>query len=138
MANEIINRVKCDVICEEPLISEIQCGKFFSKEQYQKDYPEEYECLKNAKAAKARFWYRFKDGEGPFDVYVRLRIFLDRLNLRKDGVVIIVSHQITLRVLTMILLNKGIEYFEDGERLANGEVFLIENQNLCKIYEQIK
>ena len=136
MANEIIDRVKCDVICEEPLISEIQCGKFFSDAQYQKDYPEEYECLKSSKAAKTRFWYRFKDGESPFDVYVRLRIFFDRLNLSEDGVAIIVSHQVTLRVLTMILLNKGIAYFEDGVRFANGEIVLIENQTLFTVDEQ--
>ena len=127
MATEIFNRVKCDEFCEEPLISEIQCGKFFSEEQYRKDYPQESELLRKFNDAKCRFWYRFKDGESPFDVYVRLRLFLAELKTNENGVAIIVSHNITLRVLAMMLQHKTVEQFDDGKRFANGEVLLIED-----------
>ena len=129
LANEITKRVKCNHIFEEPLVSEIQCGKFFSVEQYKKDFPQEYMALKNAKEAKVRFWYRYKDGESPFDVYVRVCIFLSKLNVSADGLTIIVSHQITLRILSLILLNKSINYFEESKKIANGEIIMIKKEN---------
>ena len=127
MATEIFNRVQCDKVREEPLISEIQCGKFFSEVQYQKDYPQESELLRKFKDARCRYWYRFKDGESPFDVYVRLRLFLTELKANENGVAIIVSHNITLRVLVMILQHESVEQFNDAKRFANGEVFFIED-----------
>ena len=130
LANEITKRVKCNQIFEEPLVSEIQCGKFFSVEQYKKDFPQEYMALKNAREAKARFWYRYKDGESPFDVYVRARIFLSKLNASAGGLTLIVSHQITLRVLSMILLNKSIDYFEECKKIANGEIIMINKEKI--------
>ena len=133
MANKIIERIQCDKICEEPLLSEIQCGKFFSKEQYEQEYPQENECLKKAVDTKSRFWYRFKDGESPFDVYVRVRLFLTTLDTNENVISIILSHQITLRVLEMILLNKNIGWFEEGKRFSNGEIVVIENQNLVAL-----
>ena len=127
LANEIIKRINCDRICEEPLISEIQCGNFFSEEQYQKEYPQESELLQKHKNFKCRFWYKFKDGESPFDVYVRLCLFLEKLKNMEDGVTIVVSHNITLRVLAMLLLGENIERFDEGKRFSNGEVFVIDS-----------
>lgn len=127
LATEIANRIKCDKVCEEPLISEIQCGKFFSEAQYQKDFPQEMELLRKFNDVKCRFWYRFKDGESPFDVYVRLRLFLSELKTNENGTAIIVSHNITLRVLAMILQHESVEQFNGGKRFANGEVLFIED-----------
>ena len=127
MANEIIKQIKCDKIFEEPLISEIQCGNFFSEEQYAKEFPLDYECLKQSKTTKTRFWCRFNGGESPFDVYVRARMFLSEQTMDENRLVIIVSHQMTLRVISMILLKKTTDYFEEGKRFQNGEVVLIEN-----------
>ena len=127
LANAIIKRIKCDRICEEPLISEIQCGKFFSEKQYQKEYPQESELLQKHRNFKCRFWYKFKDGESPFDVYVRLCLFLEKIKNMEDGVIIVVSHNITLRVLAMLLLGENIERFDEGKRFSNGEVFVIDS-----------
>lgn len=132
MANEITQRIKCDHIFEEPLISEIQCGKFFSIEQYEKDFPQDSERLKKSKLNKTRFWCKYKDGESPFDVYVRARMFLLGINMNGEGITIIVSHQMTLRVLSMIMHKKTIDYFEEGKKFENGEVVLIESDNLLK------
>ena len=125
LANEIKKRIKCNQIFEEPLVSEIQCGKFFSLEQYKNDFPHEYMALKNAKESKARFWYKYKEGESPFDVYVRARMFLSKLNINEDRLTLIVSHQITIRVLSLILLNKTIDYFEESKKITNGEIIMI-------------
>lgn len=127
LASEIIKRIKCDKVCEEPLISEIQCGNFFNAEQYEKDFPLDYERLKKSKTTKTRFWCRFNGGESPFDVYIRARMFLSEQAMNEEGITIIVSHQITLRVISMILLQKPTDYFEDGKRFQNGEVVFIEN-----------
>lgn len=127
LADEIIKRINCDKVCEEPLISEIQCGKFFSEEQYKKEYPQENELLQKFRSSKCRFWYKFKGGESPFDVYVRLCLFLTRLKNMEDGVTIVVSHNMVLRVLTMLLLNENIERFDEGKRFFNGEVFVIDS-----------
>ena len=75
------------------------------------------------------FWYIYKDGESPFDVDVRVCIFLSKLNVSADGLTIIVSHQITLRILSLILLNKSINYFEESKKIANGEIIMIKKEN---------
>ena len=126
LANEIVKRINCDKVCEEPLLSEIQCGNFFNEEQYQKEYPQENELLQKFKNFKCRFWYKFKGGESPFDVYVRLCLFLTKLKNMEEGATIVVSHNIALRVLTMLLLNENIERFDEGKRFSNGEIFVID------------
>lgn len=65
---------------EEPLVSEIQCGDFegYTFDQYKELYPSEYEKICDYKKNGARFWYKYRNGESPFDVNIRSNLFFDK------------------------------------------------------------
>ena len=89
MAELLQREVQFFSVREEPLLSEIQCGSFsgYTMKNYGVDHPDEYKKFVRYRNEKCRFYYRFPDGESPFDVYVRICLFLALFQLNKKLVI---------------------------------------------------
>lgn len=84
------------------------------------------------------FYYRFKQGESPADVYERVSPFIDHLMEIKDKKVVIVTHGLTLRIMLMKLLNLTVEEYEYLKNPENASVTTIYTAESLDIYEQEK
>ena len=117
---------------EEPLISEIQVGDLegYTIEEFRKNNPQEYERFLKYKQSRCRFWYKYPAGESPFDLNVRVNIFLNKLGVEKYDAIIIVSHLHLLKVLEMNLLGEDLEWYENAKSMNNAEVHVIEDMKV--------
>ena len=85
----------------------------------------------------SRFWYKFPNGESPFDISSRVNLFIQK-TCNYDSTVLIISHVHILKVLKMLLLNENLEWYEQENWMKNCEMQVIENGQLiqrvlCKI-----
>lgn len=84
------------------------------------------------------FYYRFKQGESPADVYERVSPFIDHLMEIKDKKIVIVTHGLTLRIMLMKLLNLTVEEYEYLKNPENASVTTIYTAESLDIYEREK
>ena len=118
---------------EEPLLSEQQYGLFngLTDAQISQLYPDEFAMFKLQIGINGDFFSRIPMGESPFDVYCRLSTFLEKL-YRQDDMIndhIIICHGAVIKVLSMLLLNKGFEYYNSEPEPENCSVRLIESSS---------
>ena len=117
---------------EEPLVSEIQCGDFegYTPELYKEYDPDEYEKMRKYKEGGARFWYRYRNGESPFDVNVRANLLMMKLKDCKSDIVIVISHLFFLKTLEMNLLKRDLIWMEQVKSFKNAEIHIINNNGI--------
>ena len=118
---------------EEILLTEIQCGDLaeYTMKQYYELNPEEHEKFKLYKKNMSRFWYKYPNGESPFDVSIRINSFLQKISGR-NSTILIVSHYHALKVLQMLLLNENLIWYEHESGMSNCEMRIIENGKLLQ------
>ena len=121
---------------EEPLLSEIQCGLFsgYTMKNYALVNPDEYKKFIRYKNEKCRFWYRFPEGESPFDVYVRVRLFFAQIENEDENFRVIISHYNTLKILELCLLQADLNWYEETSGFDNAEIHIIDDG---KIVDQV-
>lgn len=107
---------KC-FVSENPLLRE-QEYKIF------KDY-EDMLLKKERKKAFSIFFYRFKNAESQADVYLRAMTFLNHIRLMRvekqsNTPVVIITHEVVIRMIMAILENKKVEDF--GLHIKNCEI----------------
>jgi broad specificity phosphatase PhoE len=71
---------------------------------------EEMDVLKRERAAFSQFYYRYPNAESQADVYLRVQTFLNDLEIRRikhevSPTVVIVAHEVVIRMFLMILDN---------------------------------
>lgn len=127
MAELLQREVQFFSVREEPLLSEIQCGSFsgYTMKNYGVDHPDEYKKFVRYRNEKCRFYYRFPDGESPFDVYVRICLFLGQLTDEAEDFRVIISHYNTLKILELCLLQKDLTWYEENRGFDNAEIHII-------------
>lgn len=117
---------------EDVALCEQQFGLFdgLTEEELKKKYPNEYEHYDKCERFEGRFWARMPLGESRFDVTLRVhQVFgtwqrdLERNNI---NTVIVVSHGVTLRAITMRWLHLPFEWFEKEPNPLNCSVRIIE------------
>lgn len=135
MAECLKKKIKAADYYEEALISEIQCGEYegYIPEQYKNVDKLEFEKMMKHKEEKSRFWYRYKNGESPFDVNVRANCFLQKSKYANYDLIVVISHLFFLKTLEMNLLNRDIEWFENASNYRNAEIHIISNYELEKV-----
>jgi 2,3-bisphosphoglycerate-dependent phosphoglycerate mutase len=119
------------VMFEDPLLGEQQYGLFngLTVEEQSEKYLNEYNAFKLQSGINGEFFARYPLGESAFDVYCRLRVFIERLN-RDENVIsnhIIVCHGVVLNLFVMIFLNRAFESFGNEDIPGNCFVRLIES-----------
>lgn len=127
MAELLQREVPFFSVREEPLLSEIQCGSFsgYTMKNYGVEHPDEYKKFVRYRNEKCRFYYRFPDGESPFDVYVRICLFLGQIADDAEGFRVIISHYNTLKILELCLLQKDLDWYEENRGFDNAEIHII-------------
>lgn len=116
---------------EDTMLVEQQFGLFdgLTEEEQQKLYPTEYaNYLRNLKY-QGKYWAGFPHGESPFDVDKRVRLMQGTFarDAAKHDIdhIIIVSHGITTRILTMRYLHENYEFYDQERNPSNGSVRLL-------------
>ena len=134
MAEMLQREVNFSQVIEEPLLSEIQCGSLegLPMKLYKLTNPVEYEKFLRYKNEKCRFWYKFPEGESPFEVYIRIRLFLSQL--QGGNVSVIISHYNTLKILELCLLHETLDWYEENPGFDNAEIHVIED---CKLFKGV-
>lgn len=121
----VIDRREDVALCEQ------QFGLFdgLTEEELQQKYPDEYEHYDKCEKFEGKFWARMPLGESRFDVTLRVhQVFgtwqrdLERNDI---GTVIVVSHGVTLRAITMRWLHLPYEWFEKEPNPSNCSVRVI-------------
>lgn len=93
----------------------------------------EFEKMMKYKEEKCRFWYRYKNGESPFDVNVRANCFLQKERYAKYDLIVVSSHLFFLKTLEMNLLNQDIEWFGNASNYRNAEIHIISNNEIERV-----
>lgn len=120
-----LNGVKLKSIEENPMLRE-QEHKFFKDMMDSKQKKEEQKEF-------GIFWYRFKNAESIADVHQRITIFMNNMMLRQlsgqlSENIIIVAHEITIKVLLLLLLKKPISDL-DKLSVGNCEIIKLESDD---------
>jgi broad specificity phosphatase PhoE len=110
---------------ENPLLREQEYKVFTNQQEAEETHGE--------RLVFGPFWYRFKNAESIADVYQRLQIFINMLHLRKNSKklppqVVIVAHEIVIRIIIMILTNKRVE--DSDLKIDNGEIVVLDNKKI--------
>jgi broad specificity phosphatase PhoE len=110
---------------ENPLLRE-QEHKFFKNMIDSKEKKEEQKEF-------GIFWYRFKNAESIADVHQRITIFMNNMMLRQlsgqlSENIVIVAHEITIKVLLLLLLKKPISDL-DKVSVGNCEIIRLESDD---------
>lgn len=119
---------------EDTMLVEQQFGLFdgLTEEEQQQMYPIEYQHYCHNLTHNGKYWASFPQGESPFDVDKRTRLMQGTFarDAEKHGIehIIVVSHGITTRVMTMRYLHESYEYYNNERNPANGSVRLLERQ----------
>lgn len=131
---EMFWKDNCPIVtdCREDVaLCEQQFGLFdgLTDEELKQKYPNEYEHYSKCEKFEGRFWARMPLGESRFDVTLRVhQVFgtwqrdLERNDIKT---VVVVSHGVTLRAITMRWLHLPFEWFEKEPNPGNCSVRVI-------------
>ena len=104
---------------EDICLTEQQFGLFDSipEEKWEELYPNEYASYIKFRSQKGKFWDRLPMGESPFDVAVRIKVFLGTLKRdcenHKIDTVFIFTYGVTLRTFVMQYLHFPVSWYEN-------------------------
>ncbi len=118
-------------VIEYPNLVEQQFGLFdgLSEEERIEQFAKEHHTHKR----RGWFFGKYPQGESQMDVYFRVQNLLNHLEMfnkcTTSNGVIIVSHGITIRCLTMALCNYSYEWIEQEKNPKNASVRLIAGHN---------
>lgn len=127
---EIINKyLKINKVKEDITLIEQQYGLFSDKsiDDIKKMYPDQFAFYDNYYQNDGQFYAKFPQGESPFDVALRTRIFINSLEKLKEENFFVVSHGTTIRTIIMNLNNYPPEWFNSEPNMKNCSVRLIDD-----------
>lgn len=116
---------------EDVALCEQQFGLFdgLPDEELEKRYPNEYAHYNKCEKFEGKFWARMPLGESRFDVTLRVHQVFGtwQRDLERNDIntVIVVSHGVTLRAITMRWLHLPFEWFEKEPNPGNCSVRVI-------------
>lgn len=112
-------------VVEHPLLIEQEFKDFVSQE--------EVEEKKQRRTIRGKFYYRYKNGESPLDVYGRVVNFLNeiKINHKEGDTIVVVAHEVVVRCIIHSLLKLSIdEHLELFiENCEINEVKRVDNRN---------
>ena len=120
---------------EDSMLVEQQFGLFdgLTEAEQMHKYPNEYQHYVHNLKQKGKYWATFPHGESPFDVDKRIRLMQGTFarDAEKHNIehIIIVSHGITTRVMTMRYLHESYEYYDQEKNPSNGSVRLLARES---------
>lgn len=121
-----ISKVKEDIT-----LIEQQYGLFSDKEidVIKKMYPDEFSFYDNYYQNDGKFYAKLPQGESPFDVALRTKLFIDTIFRDKEENLFIVSHGATIKTIIMNFLHYSPEWFSSEPTMDNCSIILINSEN---------
>lgn len=111
---------------EDDMLVEIQYGLFnnIPKKEVQKIYPNEWARYQNDRRFQGKFFARRPNGESPFDVAIRQKLFLDTLyrdfqTKNCPQHIIIVGHGTSLNILRKCIFHYSYEWYDKEPNPGN-------------------
>lgn len=95
----------------------------YDEDQWPTEFPREYASYKKWADHEGRYFAKMPDGESRFDVYQRLQAFIGAVHREHTAAGtchhIVVSHGVTLRMLTKLWMKYSVEWAEKEPNPAN-------------------
>lgn len=139
-AEEINKSLNIEDIKEDITLIEQRYGLFSDTplKECKIKYPDQFEFYDKYYQNDGKFYARMPQGESPYDVALRTRMFLETLfrdiNDGKENH-FIVSHGTTIRALLLSYFHYSPEWFNKEPKMDNCSVRLINNENKTAIDE---
>ncbi len=135
-ANIINKYLNISVVNEDITLVEQQYGLFSDKsiEQIKKLYPNEFKYYDNYYQTGNKFYAKLPQGESPFDVAIRTRMFLESIEKEQNDPVFIISHGTTIRMIVLNIFHYSPEWFSKEPNMENCSIRLIEQNTDKYIY----
>ena len=92
-------------------------------------YPEEFKFYDNYYQNNGKFYAKLPQGEGPYDVALRTKQFLDTIFRDDADTLFVVSHGTTIKTIIMNWFHYSPEWFNSEPNMENCSVRLIESDN---------
>ncbi len=129
-ADIINNYLKIKNVKEDITLIEQQYGLFSDKEieLIKKLYPEEFKFYDNHYQNNSKFYAKFPQGESPFDVALRTRMFLDMIYRDNYEELFVVSHGATIKTIIMNYYHYSPEWYNSIKTMDNGSIILIDSE----------
>lgn len=126
--NESLNikKIKEDITLIEQrygLFSDTEIS--ISKEKY----PDQFKFYDNYYQNNGKFYAKLPQGEGPYDVALRTKQFLDTIFRDDADTLFVVSHGTTIKTIIMNWFHYSPEWFNSEPNMENCSVRLIESDN---------
>lgn len=129
---EIINKhLNVERVKYDYALIEQRYGLFSDKtiDLIKEQYPDEFAFYDNYYQNDSKFYPMLPQGEAPFDVAIRTRLFLETIFRDDSDVLFVVSHGTTIRTIIMNWFHYSPEWFAKEPNLPNCAVRLIESEN---------
>lgn len=126
--NESLNISK---VKEDITLIEQRYGLFSDKEisVIKAMYPDQFNYYDNYWRNDGKFYAKLPQGESPYDVALRTRIFLETIFRDSSDILFIVSHGTTIRTFIMNWFHYSPEWFNNEPNMENCSVRLINSEN---------
>ena len=127
---DIINQyLGIEKVTEDYILVEQQYGLFSDKdiETIRELYPEQFAYYDQYYQNGGRFYPRLPQGESPFSVALRTRLFLETVFRGEEDVLFVVSHGATIKTIVMNFFHYSPEWYDKELTPANCSIRLIES-----------
>lgn len=134
--NEILGIKK---VKEDITLIEQRYGLFSDKEisKLKELYPNEFNHYDNYYQNDGKFYAKLPQGESPFDVALRTKMFIDTIYRDKEDVLFVISHGTTIRTIVMNFFHYSPEWFNKEPNPGNCSIWLIDSNNKVNTEEYI-
>jgi len=127
-SEEFNKHLRIDDIREDVALVECQYGFFDSvpEEEWGQKFPMEFAEYKRQMDNSGKFYFRFPNGESPFDVALRVHQFMGTINRDKADTLFVFTHGITLRCFLLRWFHYTPEWYADERNPKNCWIRLID------------
>ncbi len=128
---EIINgELHIPRVKEDYALVEQRYGLFSDKEidLIRKLYPDQFQHYDNYYQNEGKFYARLPQGEGPFDVALRTRQFLETIYRDKEDIIFVVSHGTVIKTLVMNFFHYSPKWYSEEPTMGNCSIRLIDSE----------
>ncbi len=118
-------------IKEDITLIEQRYGLFSDTEIHEskEKYPDQFKFYDNYYQNNGKFYAKLPQGEGPYDVALRTKQFLDTIFRDDADTLFVVSHGTTIKTIIMNWFHYSPEWFNSEPNMENCSVRLIESDN---------
>lgn len=130
-ASIINNILGIEKVKEDITLIEQRYGLFSDKElnDIKIRYPEQFNFYDNYYQNEGKFYAKLPQGESPFDVAMRTKMFIDSIYRDSEDILFVVSHGTAIKTIVMNFFHYSPEWYNVEPTPGNCSIRLIESEN---------